>query len=141
VWGRARCICQRLRFEAFAHGIRDRDIDEEVVALFKQNPNVVVVPNLPDRGVATDMSWLKESIAAGELQRLQAAATDGPPVQATFAIQARNLAMLNAAGVRIALGTDGNTPWNPHVEMADMVASGMSRRSSSWRPRAIRTSS
>jgi len=71
------------------------------------------------------MSWLKESIAAGELQKLQAAATDRPPVQATFGIQARNLAKLNAAGVRITLGADGNTPWGPHVEMADMVASGM----------------
>ena len=27
--------------------------------------------------------------------------------------------------MRIALGTDGNTPWAPHVEMADMVAAGM----------------
>jgi imidazolonepropionase-like amidohydrolase len=27
--------------------------------------------------------------------------------------------------VRIALGTDGNTPWGAHLEMADMVASGM----------------
>jgi imidazolonepropionase-like amidohydrolase len=27
--------------------------------------------------------------------------------------------------VRIALGTDGNTPWGPHLEMADMVAAGM----------------
>ena len=32
---------------------------------------------------------------------------------------------MSAAGVRIALGTDGNTPWAPHVEMADMVAAGM----------------
>jgi imidazolonepropionase-like amidohydrolase len=71
------------------------------------------------------MSWLKDSIPAGKLQKLQAAATDRPPVQATFGIQARNLAKLNAAGVRIALGTDGNTPWAPHVEMAEMVASGM----------------
>ena len=45
--------------------------------------------------------------------------------QATFGIQARNLAKLNAAGVRIALGTDGNTPWAAHAEMADMVAAGM----------------
>jgi imidazolonepropionase-like amidohydrolase len=27
--------------------------------------------------------------------------------------------------VKITVGTDGNTPWAPHVEMADMVASGM----------------
>ena len=33
---------------------------------------------------------------------------------------------MNAAGVRIVLGTDGNTPYAAHVEMADMVAAGMS---------------
>src|SRR5262245_38638892 len=115
----------RAGIDAFAHGIRDRDIDDEVVGLFKQRPNVVVVPNLPDRGVKTDMSWLRGSLPDAELQRLQAAATDRPDVQATFGIQARNLAKLNAAGVRIAMGTDGNTPWGPHVEMADMVAAGM----------------
>src|SRR6185503_303488 len=40
-------------------------------------------------------------------------------------IQARNLAKMNAAGTRIVVGTDGNTPYAPHVEMADMVAAGM----------------
>jgi imidazolonepropionase-like amidohydrolase len=71
------------------------------------------------------MSWLKGSIPAGELQKLQAAATDRPEAQAAYGIQARNLAKLNSAGVKIALGTDGNTPWGPHAEMADMVAAGM----------------
>ena len=83
-----------------------------------------LVPNLPDRGVATDLSWLRGGVPAAELQKLQAAATDRPEAQKTFAIQARNLARLNKEGVRIALGTDGNTPWGPHVEMADMVACG-----------------
>ena len=32
---------------------------------------------------------------------------------------------MNAAGVRIVVGTDGNTPYAPHVEMEDMVAAGM----------------
>ncbi|PYU21218.1 MAG: hypothetical protein DMG30_18355 [Acidobacteria bacterium] len=36
-----------------------------------------------------------------------------------------HLARLNAAGIRIALGTDGNIPWAAHEEMADMVASKM----------------
>jgi imidazolonepropionase-like amidohydrolase len=115
----------RAGLDAFAHGVRDRDIDDEGLALFKARRNLVVVPNLPDRGVATDLSWLSESIPAAELQTLQAAATNRPEAQAAFGIQARNLAKLNAAGVRIALGTDGNTPWAPHAEMADMVASGM----------------
>ena len=115
----------RSGIDAFAHGIRDRDADDEVVALFKQRPNVVVVPNLPDRGVATDLSWLRGSVPAGELQKLQAAATDRPEAQRTFGIQARNLARLAKEGVRIGLGTDGNTPWGAHLEMADMVAAGM----------------
>ncbi|MGB7218644.1 MAG: amidohydrolase family protein [Vicinamibacterales bacterium] len=115
----------RAGLDAFAHGVRDRDIDDEGLALFRARPNVIVVPNLPDRGVVTDLSWLRDSIPAGQLRTLQEAATDRPQVQATFGIQARNLAKLTAAGVRIALGTDGNTPWAPHVEMADMVAAGM----------------
>src|SRR4029453_4919851 len=41
------------------------------------------------------------------------------------AIQARNLAKLNAAGIKIVVGTDGNTPYAPHIEMEDMVAAGM----------------
>ena len=51
---------------------------------------------------------------------------DRPDAKKQFDVQARNLAKLSAAGVTIALGTDGNTPWAPHAEMADMVAAGMS---------------
>ena len=111
--------------DAFAHGVRDRDIDEEGLALFKSRKNVVVVPNLPDRGVKTDPGWLRDSLSEAEFKKLQAGAIDRPELQAPFAIQARNLAKLSGAGVRIALGTDGNTPWGAHLEMADMVASGM----------------
>jgi imidazolonepropionase-like amidohydrolase len=95
------------------------------VALIRKRPQVVVVPNLPDRGVATDLSWLRGGVPQAELQKLQAGAIDRPEAQKTFSIQARNLARLSKEGVRIALGTDGNTPWGPHLEMADMVASGM----------------
>src|SRR5688572_5197644 len=31
--------------DAFAHGVRDRDIDEEFLALVKERPNLVLVPN------------------------------------------------------------------------------------------------
>jgi imidazolonepropionase-like amidohydrolase len=72
-----------------------------------------------------DLSWLRDSVPPGEFQKLQAAATDRPEAQKTFGIQARNLARLAKEGVRIGLGTDGNTPWGPHLEMADMVAAGM----------------
>ena len=113
--------------DAFAHGVRDRDIDEEFVAMYKGRPEVILVPNLPNRGVATDLGWVSDTVAAGDLEKLQAAAAkDDPAAQKLFGIQARNLAKLHAAGVRIAMGTDGNTPYGPHLEMADMVAAGMS---------------
>lgn len=115
----------RAGLDAFAHGVRDRDIDEEGLTLFKERPNVVLVPNLPDRGVAVDLSWLSDSVPAAELKKLQDAATDRPALQKTFGIQARNLAKLTEAGMRIALGTDGSTPWSHHLEMEDMVACGM----------------
>jgi imidazolonepropionase-like amidohydrolase len=47
--------------------------------------------------------------------------------RAFFQVQARNLAKLNAAGVRIGFGTDAGTAigWNAHEELADMVTAGM----------------
>ncbi|MEP7115932.1 MAG: amidohydrolase family protein [Acidobacteriota bacterium] len=111
--------------DVFAHGIRDLDADDAVVALFRAHRNVVLIPNMPDRGVAVDYRWLKGSIPEGELTKLQAGATDRPDAQKTWGIQGRNLKKLSDAGVTITVGTDGNTPWAPHVEMADMVAAGM----------------
>ena len=115
----------RAGLDALAHGVRDRDIDDEFVKLLKDRPNVILVPNLPDRGVAADLSWLSGVIPDEEVKKLQAAATDRPEVQQAFGIQARNLARLSKEGVKIALGSDGNTPWGPHLEMEDMVAAGM----------------
>ena len=116
----------RAGVDAFAHGVRDQDIDDEFVTLVEERPNLVLVPNLPNRGVATDLNWVGETVPAADLETLQAAAIDRPEAQETFGIQARNLARLNAAGMRVGLGTDGNTPYAPHIEMEDMVAAGMS---------------
>ena len=115
----------RAGIDAFAHGVRDMNIDDEGLALFGERSDVVLVPNLGNRGVAEDLSWLSDTIPSAELEELQARATDRPDAQEGFAIQAHNLAALYAAGVRIAFGTDGNSGWSPHVEMADMVAAGM----------------
>jgi imidazolonepropionase-like amidohydrolase len=115
----------RAGIDAYAHGVRDKDIDEEFVAMYKQRPNLILTPNLPPRGVKIDRSWLQAGLSAEEFAKLEAANTDRPEAQAFFGIQARNLAKLNAAGVRIVMGTDGNSAWRPHEEMADMVAAGM----------------
>lgn len=112
--------------DGFAHGVRDRDVDDEFIALVKARPNVVLVPNMPDRGVVQDYGWLRGQIPEAELQKIVSGNTDRPNAQKTWGIQGRNLARMSAAGVKIAVGTDGNTAWAPHVEMSDMVAAGMS---------------
>ncbi len=116
----------RAGVDAFAHGVRDRDVDEEFLTLVRSRRELVYVPNLPDPGVPRDLSWLAGTIPADELREMQEASTDRPEAQAGFAIQARNLAAVNAAGVRIAFGTDGGSPYAAHLEMEDMVSAGMS---------------
>ena len=116
----------RAGIDAFAHGIRDRDIDDELVALWTARPDVVLIPNLPGPGVALDLGWLSGTVPAGELQEMQERSADRPAAQESFGIQARNLARLNQEGVTIAFGTDGSSPWAVHQEMEDMVRTGMS---------------
>ena len=65
-------------------------------------------------------------MAAEEFAKLEAENIDRPRwCKAFHGIQARNLAKMNAAGVRIVMGTDGNRPWGAHEEMEDMVLAGM----------------
>ncbi len=116
----------RAGIDVFAHGVRDRDIDDEFVELMRERPNVILVPNLPSRGVPMDLDFLNGVLPPAELAKVDETNVDDADAQAFYGIQARNLARLAAAGVRIAMGTDGNTFWAPHVEMQDMVAAGMS---------------
>jgi imidazolonepropionase-like amidohydrolase len=115
----------RAGLDAFAHGVRDKDLDAEFMSLVKQRPALVLGPNMPDRGVVTDITWLKPVLPADAFDALQKGNTNRPDAHAFWSIQARNLAKMNAAGVKIVVGTDGNTPYAPHYEMADMVAAGM----------------
>src|ERR1044071_9186615 len=110
----------RAGIDGFAHGVRDRDIDEDTVAMFKARPYITLTPNLPDRGVKVDLSWLRPGLPADEFAKLEEANKDNPKAQTYHGIRARNLAKLYAAGVRVTLGTDGNRPWAPHDEMEDM---------------------
>jgi len=115
----------RLGIDGFAHGVRDTDLDDEGMELFRRRASVFLTPNLPDRGVATDLSWISATVPDLEVTEIQAGATDRPEAQEAFGIQARNLARLNEAGTVIGFGTDGGVPWQVHVELEDMVAAGM----------------
>jgi imidazolonepropionase-like amidohydrolase len=122
----------RSNIDGFAHGVRDKDVDEEFLALMKQHPNVFVIPNLPDRGVAEDDLWLSETVPAVEVTRAREALAKRTPAQVKqqtdlYAVQARNLAKLNAVGVTIGFGTDAGVSvgWPAHAELSDMVTAGM----------------
>ena len=122
----------RSGIDGFAHGVRDKDIDDEFMTLIKQHPNVFVIPNLPDRGIAEDDGWLSETVPAEEVKRAREALAKRTPAQIKqqsdlFGVQARNLAKLNAAGVTIGFGTDAGVSvgWPAHAELADMVTAGM----------------
>ncbi|NND85650.1 MAG: amidohydrolase family protein [Acidimicrobiia bacterium] len=114
----------RAGIDAFAHGIRDQDVDDELVELWLENPNVVLVPNLPGPGLPVNLSWIT-TVPDAELSAMRGRQQENDQAQEAFGIQARNLNRLDEAGVAIAFGTDGSTPWAVHLEMEDMVRSGM----------------
>jgi imidazolonepropionase-like amidohydrolase len=119
--------------DGFAHGVRDRDIDDEYLTIVKQHPNVWVEPNLPDRPEGPEsLDWLADTIPAAQLRRMKDQLASRTPAQAktlrdAFDIQCRNLKRIRDAGVRIAFATDGGVDmaWPVHTELADMVHCGV----------------
>src|SRR5262249_28476172 len=109
----------------FAHSVRDKDVDDEYIKLVKAKPSFIVDPNLPDRGVKADRSWLRDSMTAAEFQKVQADTRDDPKAQQLVGIHCRTLGRLTKEGVKTALGSDGGIPWAAHEEMADMGTCGM----------------
>ena len=120
----------RAGIDGFAHGIRDLEVDDEIMTLFKQRPQVFVIPNLPDTPPSiADLAWLSETLPPRAIDELKKTAVASPPRPRLFDVQARSLKRLSAAGVRIAFGTDAGVGapygYSAHTELADMVAAGM----------------
>jgi imidazolonepropionase-like amidohydrolase len=115
----------KAKVDAFAHGVRDRDVDDEFMTLVRANPNLTLNPNLPGRGAPTDLSFLQGKISAEEYADAMKGNVANAKAAEAFGIQARNLKRMNDAGTRVVLGTDGNIPWEPHREMENMVVAGM----------------
>ena len=126
--------------DGFAHTVRDRDVDEDYLALVRQYPEVWTLPNLPGNLLTPDdLPWLSETLPPFEIERLreeienrQAAGPDDPEA-VFFSLQCRNLAKNHEAGMIIGMGTDSggvtvafNVAWTAHTEMRDMVTCGLS---------------
>ena len=124
----------RAGVDGFAHTVRDRDVDEEYMALVREYPDVWTIPNLPGSPVRLDdLPWLSETVPPFEVESLRAQAerleAEGP--DDLFELQCRNLARNREAGMIIGMGTDsGVTSAGPPTPSCATWRAAASRR---WR--------
>lgn len=133
----------RAGIDAFAHLVRDQEMDDESIALVKQH-HIFMMPNLglaETRTHAEPPEWLDDPLyrdvtPAALVNRVRASYSKTTPAaiaaaQKTYRIMQRNLAKLNAAGAYIGFGADsGAVPdyfhaYNTHRELQLMVEAGM----------------
>lgn len=132
----------RAGIDVFAHMISD--VDDELVQLFKQHPNTVVLSALGGPRRAVYAPWLSpvhplitETVLPEQIARLQTRFPQKDPAQLSRSNQAwerlaRGVAKLSAAGVKIGIGTDGGGQqgdqflgWTMHTELENMAAAGL----------------
>ena len=132
----------RSGIDIFAHMISD--VDDELVALFKQHPGTAVLLALGGPRRTIYAPWIdpphplvRETVTPEQIKRLQGRLAATTPDARERAGQgwerlASGIRKLNAAGVRIGLGTDGGgqtgdqfVGWTAHTELENMVAAGL----------------
>jgi imidazolonepropionase-like amidohydrolase len=106
----------RAGLDGFAHMVRDRDIDDEMLTLVKERPNVFFQQTLwgerlsfyPAKPAWVDEPIVRETFSPEEIRLLGAsfAQPENPNARAAGATNLRNIAKLKAAGARFVLGTD-----------------------------------
>jgi imidazolonepropionase-like amidohydrolase len=135
----------RAGVDAFAHLVRDREVDDELVALMKGR-GIVQMPNMAisENGIhAQAPPWfddplLHEIVPSAAIERARDAYARRTPdavarAKTTYDSMERSLAKLNAAGVPIALGTDDGAvrdhfyAFTPHRELQLLVNAGLPR--------------
>jgi imidazolonepropionase-like amidohydrolase len=132
----------RANIDVFAHMISD--VDDELVALFKQHPNTAVLSALGGPHRAIYAPWLNpvhplitETVLPEQIQRLQSRfpqrnAEQFEGSKRAWDRLATGIAKLSAAGVKIGVGTDGGGQqgdqflgWTMHAELENMVMAGI----------------
>ena len=133
----------RAGVDGFGHLVRDRDVDEELLALLRQRRHVFFEATLWGERQAIyegtpawlDDPILRDTMSGEEIARLGASFSTPPPTplqRENARRMLRNAAALHAAGVTLGLGTDtgGVTGGQyfglaTHVEMALLVKAGL----------------
>ncbi len=106
----------RAGIDGFAHMVRDRDIDDEMIALVKARPNVFFQQTLwgerlsfyTARPAWVDEPILRDTFSPEEIRLLGESFTKGesPAAREAGETNLRNIRKLKAAGARFVLGTD-----------------------------------
>ncbi|HEV8392752.1 MAG TPA: amidohydrolase family protein [Vicinamibacterales bacterium] len=102
----------RSGIDGFVHTVRDRDVDDEYIALVKAHPKVWTGPNFPNPGeseeeIALLAETLPASTIAGLRKQLAQRTAAGNPANPLFDLHCRNLKRIHEAGMIIGVGTDG----------------------------------
>ena len=120
----------KVGIDGFVHEVRDRDVDDEYLALVKANPKVWTGPNMPVPSTRSTVDALAETLPAKEIARMRAELDErrakGNPPDALFDLHCRNLKKIHDAGMVIGVGTDGTGDgFGAHEQMAAYTQCGM----------------
>lgn len=122
----------RAGIDGFVHMVRDRDVDEEYLALVRDHPDVWTGPNLPASPLTRDdLASLSETMPAGQIATMRAGidrleAEGNAQRSELFELHCRNLRQVHNAGMTLALGTDGTgDAFGVHQELADYTKCGL----------------
>jgi imidazolonepropionase-like amidohydrolase len=120
----------RAGIDGFVHLVRDRDVDEEYLALVKTHPRVWSGPNMPVPQTTDIIEALAETLPVSQIERMRAAIKQreakGSPPDELFELHCRNLRKIHDAGMVIGLGTDGTGDGiGVHEQLAAYTQCGM----------------
>ena len=132
----------RAGIDVFAHMLDD--VDDEMVELFKQHPNAVVLPSLAAPRLGAGYApWLDPldpllsvTQPADHIKLFRDRVASATPAARKRGMeawdrQAKGVMKLYAAGVKLGLGTDGGgqnggyVGWTAHAELENLVAAGL----------------
>lgn len=132
----------RAGVDGFAHMVSE--VDDELLQLLKERPNVFFVLALGGPRRTVYAPWLEgphplvtETVSPAQILRLRdrlakTTAEARERARKDWERLSRGVALLNAARVRIGVGTDGGgqtgdqfVGWTAHTELENMVAAGM----------------
>ncbi len=117
--------------DGFVHLVRDRDVDEEYLAIVKAHPRVWSGPNMPGAGATREhIEALAATLPAGQIaamrRDLERRTASNVPPDALYQLHCRNLKKIHDAGMIIGLGTDGTGDgFGVHEQMYSYTKCGM----------------